>query len=283
MVLAEAIKSALAQKIDGGLCVVIVNDGCPHRETDDLCRVLSQSRAGIVYLHKPNGGPSSARNFAIDYAVAHFPNLKAAFFLDADNRLSVDAFATGWELLQRHPDVSWVYPHITTFEVEWSGDYNIDYSRLLHVVHDNLCDTGSVIRGELLRELRFNASARSGFEDWDYWLSAVAAGHKGMCSNLLGFEYRNRAESRFKAVSRDRGAVTNYLSDRYKKVFTPKRLLQFEHEEAPRFCFFEASTGSVGMFTDPGIALASRADRGFRSNLLGRSQPNQKNSSSPTF
>ena len=95
VVLVEAIETALAQKIDGGLCVVIVNDGCPHFETDDLCTVLSQSRAGIVYLHKPNGGPSSARNFAIDYAVDHFPNLQAAFFLDADNRLSVDAFATG--------------------------------------------------------------------------------------------------------------------------------------------------------------------------------------------
>jgi glycosyltransferase involved in cell wall biosynthesis len=251
VLIVEAVESALAQQIDGELRVVIVNDGCPHPETHHACFCLSQTDRRIVYLNKPNGGPSDARNFAIDYVVHEFTALKALFFLDADNRLSPNALAAGWTLLSKHQDVGWVYPNITSFEVEWAGDYSIPYSKLLHVVHDNLCDTGSLIRAELLQKLRFNASARSGFEDWDFWLSAVASGYKGLCSSTFGFEYRNRAESRFKEVSRDRSSVTNYMRDRYKKVFTPRVLLGFEHIESPRMCFFDPSDLSINYFTDP--------------------------------
>lgn len=251
VLIVEAIESAIAQTLDQPFAVVIVNDGCPQPETDQICFALSQSLPNVTYLLKENGGPSSARNFGLDHVCETYPNLSAVFFLDADNRLTPDALAGAYELLEANPDVGWIYPHIATFEVEWSGDYAIPYSRLLHVVHDNLCDTGCLIRAELVRTLRFNPNARSGFEDWDFWLSAVAAGHRGLCSDKLGFDYRNRAESRFKEVSRNRSSVTTYLRDRYKKVFTARKLLAFEHEEAPRFAFFDIETLGVNFFTDP--------------------------------
>ncbi len=251
VLITEAVESALCQTLDRPFMVVIVNDGCPHAETDQTCFVLSQSRPDLIYLVKENGGPSSARNFGLDFAVDSYPNLKAVFFLDADNRLSPDALKAGWDVLEANGQVGWIYPHIATFEVEWSGDYDIPYSRLLHVVHENLCDTGCLIRAELVRKLRFNPNARSGFEDWDFWLSAIAAGYRGMCGDLFGFAYRNRAESRFKEVSRNRSDVTSYLRERYKKVFTARKLLSYEHEEVPRFLFFDTETMAVGLFTDP--------------------------------
>ncbi|MFH1555213.1 MAG: glycosyltransferase [Pseudomonadota bacterium] len=267
ILLIEAVESALQQVVDGRLAVVIVNDGCPHVETDQLCFLLAQAYENVVYLNKPNGGPSSARNFGIDYIVNVYPNLKAAFFLDADNRLSPHAIAHGWALLEKHPDVGWLFPAINTFEVEWNGDYSIPYSRLLHVVYENLSDTGSLIRAELLKHLRFNVDATSGFEDWDFWLDAVSRGYKGMCSDLFGLEYRNRAESRCKEVGRDRTSISKYLKDRYKKKFTPRKLLGYEHEESPRYCWFDTESMAINMFTDPAISPKSYVLKDFCRNF----------------
>ena len=36
--LSEAIESVLAQEADFAIRLVLVNDGCPHRETDMVCR-----------------------------------------------------------------------------------------------------------------------------------------------------------------------------------------------------------------------------------------------------
>jgi glycosyltransferase involved in cell wall biosynthesis len=257
VLLVEAVDSVIAQVVPAGnpnikIHTLIVSDGCPFAETR-LCGMALQARypEQITFLEKKNGGPSSARNFGIRYALENFPQMEALYFLDADNRLSPDFITTSFEALQQHPEVTWVYPHINTFGVEWTAEYNIPYSRLLHIAFDNICDTGSMIRASALPSLHFNEDAKSGFEDWDFWLSAVAQGHRGMCVDALGFEYRNRAESRFKEVSRDRNSMLAYLRDRYKNTFSPRKLLELEHEEAPRFARFEADGTSVALFTDP--------------------------------
>jgi len=254
VLLVEALDSVLAQNIGENTKIhtVIVSDGCPFPETK-MCGLSFQSQHPdkITFLEKQNGGPSSARNYGIRYVLNNFPQLEALYFLDADNRISPNFINTAITALRNNPQVTWVYPHINSFEVEWTAEYNIPYSRLLHITFDNICDTGSMIRAHALQNLRFNEDAKSGFEDWDFWLSAVAQGHIGMCVDTLGFEYRNRAESRFKEVSRDRSYMLSYLRDRYKKTFSPRKLVEMEHEDAPRFALFEADIFKVKLFSDP--------------------------------
>ena len=79
--LASAVNSALAQSYTN-LEVVVINDG----SDDDTEAVASQFKNKIVYVGKPNGGTSSARNAGIKAASG-----KYVLFLDADDLLHLDA------------------------------------------------------------------------------------------------------------------------------------------------------------------------------------------------
>lgn len=64
---------------------ILVDDGSPDR-SGEICEEYAASDARIRVFHKENGGLSSARNFALQYA-----NGEYAFFLDSDDFLQTDA------------------------------------------------------------------------------------------------------------------------------------------------------------------------------------------------
>ena len=66
VLLVDAIESVLAQVAPFGIKIVLVNDGCPQKETDVVCRHFARTYPEqITYLRKPNGGLSDARNHGI--------------------------------------------------------------------------------------------------------------------------------------------------------------------------------------------------------------------------
>jgi glycosyltransferase involved in cell wall biosynthesis len=248
---AEAIESVLDQQCPHPIAMLLVSDGCPHPETDAVASTYATVYQNIFYFRNVNGGPSAARNFGIDYALSAWPSLDAVYFLDADNRLSSTAMATAYACLKQTNDVSWVYPNIDSFGIGWSGSYSPPYSRLLHVIHDNICDTGSLVSREVFESgVRFDTDSKSGYEDWDFWLQCIAHGFRGKHCNF-GFEYRQRAESRFREVNRDRAATLAHLRRRHKGIARPEKLLQWEHEESPRYAIICPTSSRCHEVTDP--------------------------------
>ena len=250
VLLTEALDSVLAQTIDVSLAIIICSDGCPLPETDTVAKLFSRADSRVIYLRKPNGGPSSARNFAIDYALGRFPKMDVVYFLDSDNRLTPTALATGYQSLMQSPELGWVYPHIDSFGITWSGNYAVPYSPLLHVIHENFCDTGSFVRRAVFDAgIRFNEDARSGFEDWDFWLQCLSSGFRGR-HVLFGFSYRQRPESRYREMNRLRGQVLEHLKQRHWAIAAPKNLIRWEHETNPRY-LLALDAGRYVAFTDP--------------------------------
>lgn len=248
---AEAIESVLDQQCSHSIAMLLVSDGCPHPETDTVASIYASVNRNVLYFRNVNGGPSAARNFGIDYALAAWPELEAIYFLDADNRLAPTAMAKAYACLKQTSDVAWVYPNIDSFGIRWSGSYAPPYSRLLHVIHDNICDTGSLVAREVFESgVRFDTDSKSGYEDWDFWLQCIAHGFRGThCS--FGFEYRQRAESRFREVNRDRAATLAHLRRRHKVISTPEKLLAWEHEESPRYAVICTEASRCYEVTDP--------------------------------
>ena len=74
--IAAAIDSALAQEFDGGIEVIVVNDG----STDATAEILRDFGDRIRVIDQPNGGPAGARNAAV--RASHGEYLA---FLDADD------------------------------------------------------------------------------------------------------------------------------------------------------------------------------------------------------
>ncbi|REG26867.1 glycosyltransferase involved in cell wall biosynthesis, partial [Paracoccus versutus] len=252
VLLAEAIESVLAQRADFPIQLVLVNDGCPHRETDLVCREYALSYPDrITYLRKPNGGLSDARNHGIRHALATWASVEAIYMLDADNRLRPDAMANAMAALAQHPDAGWIYPNIDMFGLSWAGDYGGDYSLLIHTVM-NICEAGSLIRREVFDAgVYFDTSFKSGFEDWDFFLTAAEAGFRGRNIDNFGFLYRKRAESMLADSERDSEAIRSEMRKKHKHLFSPRGLLELEQKEAPRYAFFLADRHEVLLTVDP--------------------------------
>lgn len=259
VLLSEAIESVLAQRAGFPIRLVLVNDGCPHRETDQVCREYALSYPDrVTYLRKPNGGLSDARNHGIRHALATWPTVEAIYMLDADNRLRPDAMSNAMAALDNHPEAGWIYPNIDMFGMSWAGDYGGDYSLLIHTVM-NICEAGSLIRREVFDSgVYFDTEFKSGFEDWDFFLTAAEAGFRGRNIDNFGFLYRKRAESMLADSERDAEAIRSEMRKKHKHLFSPRGLLELEQQEAPRYAIFLADQGEVLLTVDPDAPDARR-------------------------
>ncbi|WP_181704517.1 glycosyltransferase [Chthonobacter rhizosphaerae] len=251
VLLTEAIEAVLAQEAPFPIATIVVDDGCPFPETQEIGRTYALAEPSVHYLRKPNGGLSSARNHGIAYALRTFPDLEAIYFLDADNRITSTTIASVLAFLKARPNVDWVYPNIDKVGIGWNGNYTAEYSRLLHLTFDNICEAGSMVSRKLLESgVRFDETMRQGFEDWDFWLQAIDRGFEGANYPFFGFEYRQRAESMLRDSNRARDSILGYIHKKHKRLFKADTLLAWEHEEAPRYAAVGVGTYQVETFTD---------------------------------
>ena len=257
--LSEAIESVLAQRADFGILLVLVNDGCPHIETDMVCREYALTYPDqVVYLRKPNGGLSDARNHGIRHALSNWRSIDAVYMLDADNRLRRDALSNAKSALDLDPDAGWIYPNIDMFGLNETLDYGGEYSLLIHSII-NICEAGSLIRRQVFDAgIYFDTSFKSGFEDWDFFLTAAGAGFKGHNIENFGFLYRKRPESMLADSDRDADAIRSEMRKKHKALFSPRGLLALEQQEAPRYAIFLSDRQEVLLTVDPDVHSARR-------------------------
>ena len=254
VLVAEAITCALQQETELSLAVVVVNDGCQFAETDRVCRDFALAYGDRpIYLYRPNGGLSAARNTGIDFALNTWKSIEAIYLLDADNRLAPHTIARSHYLLQSQPDIGWVYPTIDMFGKEAGGDFDYrgEYSRLRHL-RFNICEAGSLIRRQVFdRGCRYDESMKQGFEDWEFWWQAIALGYRGEHLPDSGFQYRKRFDSMLSSAEQDEMAIVNYMQRKHRRLFTHSNIIQWEQEAAPRYAIFLADTQQVMLTCDP--------------------------------
>jgi glycosyltransferase involved in cell wall biosynthesis len=247
----EALESALASTTAFRLAIIVSVDGDPRQEVFDQLALYAAAHPEIHVIFGENAGPGGARNRAIEYILNELPETKAIYFLDADNRILPHTVDTLYRRLIAS-GAGWIYTNIDTFSVNWRAHYGDSYSRLVHCITDNICDTGSMISVDVFRSgVRFDDNRQNGFEDWEFWLSAIEAGFVGEPCHDTAFEYRLRAESRFKEANRDRSASVSFLRKRHKTLFRRPTLVGFEHKECPRYAVIRTGEGTLGTFTDP--------------------------------
>jgi glycosyltransferase involved in cell wall biosynthesis len=247
----EALESALASTTAFRTVIVVSVDGDPRQEVFDQLALYAAAHPEIHVIFGENAGPGGARNRAIEYILNELPETKAVYFLDADNRILPHTVDTLYRRLFSS-GAGWIYTNIDTFSVNWRAHYGDSYSRLVHCITDNICDTGSMISVDVFKSgVRFDDNRQNGFEDWEFWLSAIEAGFVGEPCHDTAFEYRLRAESRFKEANRDRSASVSFLRKRHKALFRRPTLVGFEHKECPRYAVIRTGEGTLGTFTDP--------------------------------
>lgn len=261
VLLAEAVDAALLQQADFPIRVVLVNDGCPNRETHEVCLDFALAHPDrVTYLRKPNGGLSDARNFGIRHALDTWPGVEAIYMMDADNRLRPHSMARAMAELDAHPEAAWIYPNIDMFGLSWAGDYGGDYSVLLHTAM-NVSEAGSLIRRSVFDAgVFFDTDFKSGFEDWDFFLTAAEAGFRGRTIEDFGFLYRKRPESMLADSERDAAAIRSVMREKHKALLHPRNLVALEQQEAPRYAILLSDRRKVLIATDPDAPGARMAE-----------------------
>ncbi|WP_439596333.1 glycosyltransferase [Falsiroseomonas sp.] len=251
--LAEALDSVLTQQGPLRIGAVVVNDGCPFAQTHATGLAYARRHPDrIVYLRRANGGLSAARNTGVDFILAAWPDCRGIFPLDADNRLKPPMLARAQALLDAAPDdCGWVYPDFDFFGFEGNFSTAGEYSRFMHLA-ENVCEAGSLVRRAVFAGgLRYDERMRLGFEDWDFWLRAAAAGWRGRHMPASGFQYRKRAESMLATSERQRGTILGQMRNRQSRQLQVRHLAPLEAAEVPRFALFLEGEDQVGFLLDP--------------------------------
>ncbi|MBO6505220.1 MAG: glycosyltransferase family 2 protein [Kordiimonadaceae bacterium] len=258
--LAEALQSVCEQNCDFQYKVVVVDDGCRFEETADVVANFVAAYPGKVhYLRHPNAKLPGARNAGIRFLLALLPELKAIYFLDADNRLQPYSLQAFWSALGDNQSVGWAYPDISFFGQVWNSEgfdtreTAPNYNILLHLI-GNVSEAGSMVRADAFRKgVLYDETMQSGFEDWEFWLSMLDAGYKGVPAHRAGFSYRRRPESMLAGSRRLEESLIAYIRQKHKTLFAPRALMRMEQETAPAFAVFLQDENKVFCFTDPAV------------------------------
>lgn len=240
----EAIGSLDADELDS--CeIVVVDDGCPAIATMLGGLGLAALHPRMHYVRGGNVGLSGARNRGIELVLRCLPGVDALFFLDADNLLSPGSLQKMRRMLEKHPDADWFYPDSAMFGLEQEVDYGGPFSVFIEALV-NICDAGSLVRRRVFEQgLRFCEDMRLGFEDWDFWLSAIERGFRGVHFPDAGFRYRKRPESMLAEAERDGAVIRADLKRRHAWTYDLHAMLLLEHADHPRFAVYLRDRGLV--------------------------------------
>lgn len=160
--LTRAVESVLNQNLKN-FELIIVNDG----STDGTSKMILKFKdSRIVYLEKPHGGVSAARNFGLAMAKGKYIS-----YLDDDDVYYLNHLELLSGFLDKHPHIGLVYGnvHFKTRK-EIFLPYSFDYSKERLEI-DNIIPTQALMhKKECLKKAGFFDENLSVGEDWDLWL-----------------------------------------------------------------------------------------------------------------
>ncbi len=256
--LPEAIGSALAQETSFAYRLVVVNDGCPFPQTHEVCAAYARAHGErVVYLQATKRGLSAARNLGVRVSLARWPSVEAVLFMDADDRLWPCFLENAVRILETDPRAGWVFPDLAMFGLaHLYADHSGEYSVLEHLA-DNYCPATSLVRREVFEAgVWFDESMNDGFEDWEFWLQAVAAGFRGRHSAGPGYRYRTRPSSGIRRAEHEKAATYTSIRHKHSALFTLRRFGRLETEERPRFALLHSDEEEVLLAGDPRVPSA---------------------------
>ena len=149
---------------------IIVDDGSTKTEDVHLVEELIRTEPRARLLHKENGGPAAARNYAVSVSETDF-----ILPLDADDLIEPTFIDYCFWMLYKNPKAAWAYTASTGFQnIEYLWDERFDPILLKKANHLTIT---ALIRKEWFQKVGgYTISEKFCNEDWHLWLKLVAQG-----------------------------------------------------------------------------------------------------------
>ena len=182
----ESVERALGQH-GGPPGVVVVDDGSTDEET---LRALDDVPAGVEVIRQQNAGVAAARN-------AGFENSDSDLLLmvDADDRLTIDALDVLRPPLEADPEVGYCYGLMKLIGA-WSGVLRFPDFDPYILLHRSIAGAQlGLVRRKCWEDAGGFDPAIDGYEDWDFCLSALEKGWRGLQIDRVTHEYRKHERS----------------------------------------------------------------------------------------
>jgi glycosyltransferase involved in cell wall biosynthesis len=208
--LAEAVDSALGQTA-GVPRMIVVDDGSTDEGT---ARALEALPEGVEVVRQANAGPAAARNAGIERS-----ETPLLLMLDADDRLVPGAIAALRPPLESNPEVGYCYGVMRWFG-DWSGEIRFPDFDPYRLLYRSIAGASlGLIRKEAWEQAgRFDPQI-GGYEDWDFCLSALEHGWRGLQVPEVTLEYRKHERSGQADDRRDYRRTYRRLRDKHAPLY----------------------------------------------------------------
>jgi glycosyltransferase involved in cell wall biosynthesis len=184
--LLESVDRALGQQ-GGPPKVIVVDDGSTDGETE---RALEELPAGVELIRQRNAGVAAARNAGFEGS-----DSELLLMVDADDRLTPDALDVLRPPLEANPDVGYCYGLMKLIG-SWSGVLRFPDFDPYILLHRSIAGAQlGLVRRRCWEDAGGFDSAIDGYEDWDFCLSALERGWRGLQINQVTHEYRKHERS----------------------------------------------------------------------------------------
>jgi glycosyltransferase involved in cell wall biosynthesis len=220
----ESVERALGQE-GGPPRVIVVDDGSTDEAT---LQALGEVPSEVEVIKQENAGVSAARN-------AGFENSDSDLLLmvDADDRLTLDALDVLRPPLEASPDVGYCYGLMKLIGT-WSGVLRFPDFDPYILLHRSIAGAQlGLVRRRCWEDAGGFDPAIDGYEDWDFCLSALERGWRGLQINRVTHEYRKHERSGNEEHRRRYRHVYRQIRAKHADLFARRREFARETDLGP--------------------------------------------------
>ena len=226
----ESVDRALGQH-GGPPKVIVVDDGSTDEETQ---RALDALPDGVELIRQRNAGVATARNAGFEHSDSDL-----LLMVDADDRLTLDALDTLRPPLEANPDVGYCYGLMKLIGA-WSGIPRFPDFDPYILLHRSIAGAAlGLVRRACWEDAGGFDPAIDGYEDWDFCLSALERGWRGLQIPQVTHEYRKHEHSGQEEHRRRYRHVYRQLRAKHADLFARRREFAAQTDLGPlhRFAY----------------------------------------------
>ncbi len=209
----ECLQSVLDQTYSDWECI-IVNDGSPDN-TEEVTKNWTEKDDRFKYIHKKNGGLSSARNAGIEIARGEF-----ILPLDADDKIAKNYCELAVAEFKKDKDLKLVYCLAEKFGEE-NGLWELSKFSLRFLASGNMIFCSAFFKKSDWESIGgYDVKMIYGLEDWEFWINLLKSSGKVKKIEQICFYYRVKKNSMIKSLNNQQSDFLNeYMSIKHADFF----------------------------------------------------------------